>query len=120
MAATRRPAARRSRPTRQITDRFHLVQNLRETIERELARHRAYLRVRVTPDGRRADPEPTAVSAPPVYPPAARERQLLPARRLAIDTEIRRQRRETDQGLFDTFKALQATGQPIRDRTATR
>ena len=29
----------------QVADRFHLVQNLRETIERELAVHRAQLRV---------------------------------------------------------------------------
>jgi transposase len=111
-------AARTAVPaTRQITDRFHLVQNLRETIERELARHRASLRVRVTgvptTTGRPAHPQPTADNPLPVCPPAARERQLLPARRLAIDTEIRRQRRETDQQLFDTFKALQATGQPI-------
>jgi hypothetical protein len=36
-------AARTAVPTaRQTTDRFHLVQNLRETIERELALHRAY------------------------------------------------------------------------------
>ena len=40
-------AARTAVPAaRQTTDRFHLVQNLRETIERELALHRAYLRVR--------------------------------------------------------------------------
>jgi hypothetical protein len=40
-------AARRATPAaRQVSDRFHLVQNLRETIERELALHRAYPRVR--------------------------------------------------------------------------
>jgi hypothetical protein len=38
---------------------------------------------------------------------------LLPARRLAIQTEIVRQLRATDQHLFDTFKVLQATGRPI-------
>src|SRR3979490_2309706 len=86
---------------------------LRETIERELALHRAYLRVRVTPDGLPADPLPTPVLEPPVCPPVARERQLLPARRLAIQTEIGRQLRQSDQHLFDTFKALQATGRPI-------
>jgi hypothetical protein len=32
---------------------------------------------------------------------------------LATETEIRRQLRQTDQNLFDTFKALQATGVPI-------
>jgi transposase len=50
-------AARTVAPAaRQVTDRFHLVQNLRETIERELALHRAYLRVRVTPNGLPDDP----------------------------------------------------------------
>jgi transposase len=53
-------AARTAAPAaRQTTDRFHLVQNLRETIERELALHRAYLRVRVTPDGLPAAPQST-------------------------------------------------------------
>jgi hypothetical protein len=42
-----------------------------------------------------------------------RERRLLPARRLAIDTEIARQRRQDEQALFDRFKGLQATGRPI-------
>jgi transposase len=107
-------AARTAAPAaRQTTDRFHLVQNLRETIERELALHRAFLRVRVTPDGLPADPQPIPALEPPVCPPVARERQLLPARRLAIQTEINRQLRQRDQHLFDTFKALQATGRPI-------
>src|SRR6195256_1572222 len=43
-------AAHRGAPAAtQVADRFHLVQNLRETIERELAVHRAHLRV--APDG---------------------------------------------------------------------
>ena len=46
-------------------------------------------------------------------PGDARERRLLPARRLAVDTEIARQRRQHAQDLFDRFKALQATGLPI-------
>src|SRR3954463_15403624 len=60
-------AARTAAPTaRQTTDRFHLVQNFRETIERELALHRAYLRVQVTPDGLPADPQPIPALEPPV------------------------------------------------------
>src|SRR5712671_5036100 len=107
-------AARTAVPAaRQTTDRFHLVQNLRETIERELALHRAYLRVRVTPDGLPQTPPTGPLVDRPACPPVARERQLLPARRLAIQTEMGRQRRQSDQHLFDTFKALQATGRPI-------
>src|SRR5215207_6240935 len=107
-------AARAAAPAaRQTTDRFHLVQNLRETIERELALHRAYLRVRTTADGRPPDPPPAPLVNLPVCPPVARERRLPPGRCLATETEIRRQLRQTDQNLFDTFKALQATGVPV-------
>jgi len=89
------------------------VQNLRETIERELALHRAYLPVRTTADGRPPDPPPAPLVDLPVCPPVARERRLPPGRRLATETEIRRQLRQTDQNVFDTFKALQVTGVPI-------
>lgn len=77
----------------QVTDRFHLVQNLRETIERELAVHRAHLRV--GHDGPVAPPAPEATSVlDPIVnrPVTARERLLWPAWRLALDTEIARQR----------------------------
>jgi hypothetical protein len=107
-------AARLAAPAvTQVTDRFHLVQNLRETIERELALHRAYLRVRVTVNGRPDTPPLDPSIERPVGAPVARERRLLPARRLALQTEIRRQLRQTHQQLFDTFKTLQATGMPI-------
>jgi hypothetical protein len=107
-------AARRAVPAaHQVSDRFHLVQNLRETIKRELALHRAYLRVRMTTDGLPPDPPPAPLVDLPVCPPVARERRLPPGRRLATETEIRRQLRQTDQNLFDTFKVLQATGVPV-------
>jgi transposase len=104
-------AARLAAPVvTQVTDRFHLVQNLRETIERELALHRPYLRVRVSVGGLQDNSPPVS---PPVRSPVARERRLLPARRLATQTEIRRQLRQTHQQLFDTFKVLQTTGVSI-------
>jgi transposase len=108
-------AARTGAPTAtQVADRFHLVQNLRETIERELAVHRAHLRV--GGDGRVAPASPLAapVIGPSVnLPVTARERLLWPARRLALDTEIARQRRQQMQDLFDRFKGLQATKVPM-------
>jgi hypothetical protein len=111
-------AARTSAPAAtQVADRFHLVQNLRDTIERELSMQRAHLGVAmdVPPSSRSSRPAsatsgeqgPVAVSGNP------RERRLLPARRLAIDTEIARQRRQHEQDLFDRFKTLQATQRPI-------
>jgi transposase len=89
-------AARTAAPAaRQVTDRFHLVQNLRETIERKLALHRAYLRGRVTKNGLPDDPPPVPLIDLPVCPLVARERRLQPARRLATQTEIGRQLRQT-------------------------
>src|SRR6267154_1546158 len=98
----------------QVADRFHLVQNLRETIERELAVHRAHLRV--APDGPVVPTVPVGPSGvQPILPLplTARERWLWPARRLALDTEIARQRRHEQQDLFDRFKTLQATKLPM-------
>jgi hypothetical protein len=98
----------------QVADRFHLVQNLRETIERELAVHRAHLRV--------AGDGPVVLTVPAIasrrdpnvnLPVTARERLLWPAWRLALDTEIARQRRHEMQDLFDRFKTLQATKLPM-------
>ncbi len=108
-------AAHRGAPAAtQVADRFHLVQNLRETIERELAVHRAHLRV--APDGPvvpTAPVSPSGVQPIVTLPVTARERWLWPARRLALDTEIARQRRQERQDLFDRFKTLQATKLPM-------
>src|ERR1700687_5418737 len=89
----------------------------RETIERELCLHRASLRVRLRGPGGPPSPRPGLTSdiepLPISVPGIRRERRLLPARRLALETEIARQRRQHDQDLFDRFKALHATGLPI-------
>ena len=92
-------AARTGAPTAmQVADRFHLVQNLRETIERELCLHRAHLRVRLRgpggPPSPRLGPAHDVESLPVCVPGVPRERRLLPARRLAVETEIARQRRQ--------------------------
>ena len=49
-------AARKAAPAaKQVADRFHLVQNLRENIQRELALHQAYLRVQSPKRHRRGE-----------------------------------------------------------------
>lgn len=108
-------AARSGAPAaKQVADRFHLVQNLRETIERELSLHRAHLRVRLhgnaTPEAGSLGP---TMNPPARVPSNAHERRLLPARRLAIEMERARQIRQNKQNLFDEFKALQAAGLKI-------
>jgi hypothetical protein len=109
-------AARTSAPAAiQVADRFHLVQNLRDTIERELSMQRAHLRVALDGAGPSSSSAPSLdlEGTPVCVSGNPRERRLLPARRLAIDTEIARQRRQDEQALFDRFKGLQATRRPI-------
>jgi hypothetical protein len=116
MAAMRRPREPvRPRPNRwRIV--FILVQNLRQTVERELSLRRTHLRVRAHGNARR-EPQWLAplTSSPVSAPPNARERMLLPARRLAINTEIARQERQSKQDLFARFKELQAARLPISE-----
>jgi transposase len=110
-------AARAGAPkAKQVADRFHLVQNLRETVERELSLRRTHLRVRTQGNvgGEFQLPAPPT-SSTVIAPFHTRERMLLPARRLAIDTEIARQQRQTQQNLFDTFKELQTAQLPISE-----
>ena len=111
-------AARMGAPAaRQVADRFHLVQNLREAIERELATHRAYLRVKLISKGpaeaTQAAPAILITTEPLARAPIARERRLLPARRLAAQMEIARQIRQSRQDLFDQVKTLRAAGLKI-------
>jgi hypothetical protein len=101
----------------QVADRFHLVQNLRGTIERELSMHGVQLRVAVLgtvgPPSALSVPALDADRSPVCMPGNPRERRLLPARRLAMEMEIARQRRQQEQALFDRVKALQAAGLPM-------
>jgi hypothetical protein len=109
-------AARTSAPAAiRVADRFHLVQNLRDTIERELSTQHAHLRVAMDVAGppTSSAPDPDLDRLPACVPGNPRERRLLPARRLAIEREIAWQRCQDEQALFDRFKTLQATGRPI-------
>jgi hypothetical protein len=111
-------AARTGAPAAtQVADRFHLVQNLRDTIERELSLQRAHLRVATLapadPSAPRSPPALDVDRLPVCVSGQPRERRLLPARRLALHREVTRQRRQQHQDLFDRVKELQATGLPM-------
>ena len=106
-------AARKAAPgAKQVADRFHLVQNLRDNIQRELSLHQAYLRVQspvAVAVGAASSTAATSatIKLPAVAPAKARERRLLPARRLVLEAEMARQRRQNKEALFGRFKALQ-------------
>ena len=80
--------------------------------------HRAYLRVRLTPNGLPGTPAlspVTGMTDRPARVPVATERRLPPARRLATQMEIERQIRQNRQDLFDKFKTLQTAGLRISE-----
>lgn len=107
----------------QVADRFHLLQNLREALQRMLERHQASLRQAVMPP---ADPSPStepdlpvplqeaaspAASTGAATPPAAAAAPVAPTRR-----EHRQQeRRERRVARYLEVRDLHAQGLSIRD-----
>ncbi len=95
-------AAREGAPqARQVADRFHLLQNFRETVERQLRRYEAPV-----PETR-ISPENDQVTAPPSTPPDC-------ASDVAEQTRLmRRGRLAARQQLFDEIRALFEGGNSI-------
>jgi transposase len=95
-------AAREGAPqARQVADRFHLLQNFRETVERQLGRYEAPV-----PEAR-ISPDDDQVTAPPTTPPDC-------ASDVAEQTHLmRRGRLAARQQLFDEIRALFEGGNPI-------
>jgi hypothetical protein len=88
-------AAREGAPqARQVADRFHLLQNFRETVERQLGRYEAPV-----PEAR-ISPDDDQVTAPPTT-------RLDPASDVAEQTRLtRRGRLAARQKLFDEIRSL--------------
>jgi hypothetical protein len=95
-------AAREGAPqARQVADRFHLLQNFRETVERQLGRYEAPV-----PEAR-ISPDDDQVTAPPPTPPDC-------ASDVAEQTRLmRRGRLVARQHLFDEIRALFEGGNSI-------
>jgi len=96
-------AAREGAPqARQVADRFHLLQNFRETVERQLGRYEAPVpEARINPD----DDQVTAPATPPDCASDAAEQTCL----------MRRGRLAARQQLFDEIRALFEGGSSIGD-----
>ena len=96
-------AARRTAPQAiQVADRFHLVQNLREAVERELSLQREHLAVAFPPAPLPSGTEPKTESKA--------ERISPPSEVCLRERDIQRQRQQYKQKLFATVQAMKASG----------
>ncbi len=98
--------ARQGAPqARQVADRFHLLQNLRERIEQQLSRGRTA----EAPASKKADAEP-ALSAPAVLCNPRGEPDLAVHRDL-----VKQARRDVWQAMFDRVRSLRDAGSSLID-----
>ena len=100
-------AARQGAPqARQVADRFHLLKNLRETVERQLGRFEAPIRESAAPGRRRSR-----------HAGANRDRTFNGCSEVATqDRLLRRGRDAARQAMFDQIRALYDAGQCLLRR----
>ena len=100
--------ARRGAPEAvQIADRFHLVLNLTQAVERELAVNRRHLRI-ASPSAPALPPSPTTEEV------KSQTKQIRVRSRMVMQQmEVSRQRRQQKLELFRTIKQMRAAGLKI-------
>ena len=90
--------ARRGAPkAQQVADRFHLTLNLTDAVEQELARHRSFLSI----------PKPVGTCTAPIEDGAPYSQVMI------AHQSIVQERRVAKQALFETVRALHASGKTV-------
>lgn len=94
----------------QVADRFHLLQNVRELLQRLLGQYQEALQAALQPPARRPDAVPAAAEPAAALAPAT----SAPPRRSRAEHQHRQERRERRRRRYDLVKQLRAQGVSMR------
>lgn len=112
-AAYARAAAEGAPRARQVADRWHLLKNLREAVERLLGRHAAQVREALTEAAATAEPPATGQTGP--EPPSPPAEPPTPPRGTPTPKEQARQARQQERSRqYQRVQELRAAGQSLR------